>query len=102
MTAKEAHYDRDGLQQLLDDQLSPGAAADVTRHIDSCETCRCTLETMAAGDAWWQDARRFLNDSSTVDVLPRNAADGNTIPILFQRTGYGARRTGARFSRAAR
>ena len=49
MIASRCQLPHSRLRQLLDGQLTEPVAADVTRHLEDCETCRKQLEAMAAG-----------------------------------------------------
>jgi len=62
MIAPKCDCSRAKLQQLLADQLTETDVANVTRHVEDCDTCRRDLETLAAEPSWWQDARCFLSD----------------------------------------
>jgi serine/threonine-protein kinase len=46
------------LKLLLDDGLSAEQEADVVSHLDACERCQETIETLAAEKPWWKDLRR--------------------------------------------
>ena len=40
------------------------AASLVTKHLESCNTCRDTLSFLAGGPQWWSEAESFLSRSS--------------------------------------
>lgn len=50
----------DRLRSLLDGDLPEQAEADVTSHVELCETCRRQLETLAADEPWWHETRELL------------------------------------------
>jgi serine/threonine-protein kinase len=60
MVAHQIGCDVGQLKLLLDDRLPDGAAEHIRQHLESCDTCRHTLETLAAPDTWWQEASRYL------------------------------------------
>ncbi len=52
--------DPDGLRRLLDESAAEPQLGELVRHLDECEPCRLSLERLAAGGQWWEDARRFV------------------------------------------
>lgn len=61
MLARMSTCDRERLRGLLDGNLLERAEADVALHVESCESCRHQLETLAAGEPWWQETRELLS-----------------------------------------
>jgi serine/threonine-protein kinase len=70
------------LRELLDGQLEESAAADLTRHLDQCESCREQLETLAAEPSWWQEARQSLSGGDPTPALPTAGVSGTAAEPL--------------------
>ncbi len=60
MVVRVSDCNSDRLKQLLDEQLSDVEQVAVTEHLEDCDTCRSTLETLAAGHEWWDEASSLL------------------------------------------
>ncbi len=60
MLARTTQCDHDRLRSLLDGDLSERAEAEVASHVESCETCRQKLQTLAADESWWGETRELL------------------------------------------
>ncbi|MHC4179958.1 MAG: protein kinase domain-containing protein [Planctomycetota bacterium] len=72
MAAHLSHYDPDHLGLFLDEQLSDEAETELDRHLETCQTCRRKLESMAAEPSWWSEAREHLGSQPPTDVHPAN------------------------------
>lgn len=48
------------LKRLLEDGLTEAEQVALDAHLERCADCRARLERLAAGDAWWDDARRLM------------------------------------------
>ncbi|TWU65372.1 serine/threonine-protein kinase [Crateriforma conspicua] len=69
------------LTGLLDQTLESDQESAVTRHLESCPTCRERLQSMAADDAFFDQAKTFLSDQDVKTTLhpwqnERSGADG--------------------------
>ena len=62
MAIQSPHCKPKHLKRLLAGSLAEQRARDVADHLDQCDTCRSQLETLAAEDTWWAEARQFLAD----------------------------------------
>ena len=51
------------LQELLDEQLSDRDQAAVVKHLEDCDACRSALESLAAGQEWWDEASSLLGSA---------------------------------------
>ena len=60
MVVRVSDCNSDRLKQLLDEQLSDVEQVAVAEHLEDCDTCRSTLETLAAGHEWWDEASSLL------------------------------------------
>ncbi len=49
--------DPDRLRLLLDDRLPDNEQEDLSRHLETCASCRDALERMAAETHWWSDVK---------------------------------------------
>lgn len=59
------------LKQLLNDTLPESERSDLSAHLDSCETCQKTLESMVAGKESWSGMARSLKaDEPATPVDP--------------------------------
>ncbi|MDX1927345.1 MAG: serine/threonine-protein kinase [Pirellulaceae bacterium] len=67
---KATHADKCPSVEQLADCLDPvaDAAAEVTIHLEKCETCRQTLSFLAGGPQWWEAAESFLSAESTSEL----------------------------------
>lgn len=65
MFARTTTCDHGRLRSLLDGNLPERAEADVALHVESCESCRHELESLAAEEPWWQETRELLSDESS-------------------------------------
>jgi eukaryotic-like serine/threonine-protein kinase len=86
MVAQTSQCDPRRLKQLLAGDLSDRVEQQVTQHVETCESCRCELETIAADNSWWQDARQFLSSTvlSSTEVsclIDDSPTSGNTINL---------------------
>ncbi len=48
------------LRLLLEDVLPERERVDLESHLESCESCRRTLEEFAGESGWWEDVRKFV------------------------------------------
>lgn len=55
------------LQELLDGNLPEEQQADLTAHLEQCETCQQSLESLVAGENSWQDLARNLGADQPPD-----------------------------------
>lgn len=70
------------LRRLLDGSLADDAATLVADHVESCHVCRTKLETLAADETWWDNAKLFLADESDeVVFLDNSPTTGDTIQL---------------------
>ncbi len=60
MIARTGDCDVGRLVAMLGDSLDQAQQAEVTRHLDQCESCRRQLEDLAADHSWWDDTREVL------------------------------------------
>jgi serine/threonine-protein kinase len=60
MSEPSSRCDPAALRRLLDGGVPEPLRAELIAHLDRCESCRVDLEGMAAGERWWEDARRFV------------------------------------------
>lgn len=82
MTTQTAHCKRKQLKRLLAGSLADELAVDVADHVEGCDTCRLQLETLAAEDTWWDDARQFLSDDEEGQVfIDDSPTSGDTIQL---------------------
>ena len=84
MIAPQCLRSQQHLSGLLTGELTETVAADMTEHLEQCEDCRRKLESLAAGNQWWQDARQYLSDDE-LDIRgdATQPPDGETInPIV--------------------
>ncbi len=81
MNHETLHYNRNDLQQLLDDSLPESTAREIADHVAECVECRLQFEALADHENWWpktRDSVRSILDnpaaytSSGDDVLHRN------------------------------
>lgn len=81
MVAQASSCNRRRLKQLLAGELSREAEQDIAKHVETCEVCRCEMETLAAETSWWQDARQFLSSTEVSCVIDDSPTTGNTIDL---------------------
>ncbi|MGH7134619.1 MAG: protein kinase domain-containing protein, partial [Pirellulales bacterium] len=62
------------IARLLSRELSGEEQTALEAHFECCSTCRQTLDEMAAGISWWQDARDFLSGTGPALVADRDSA----------------------------
>ena len=60
-----SHYDRDTLTRFLDDEA--GDAAEMSSHIESCEGCRSTLESLVSEGLTIELAGELLRSSGDIE-----------------------------------
>ncbi len=61
MVAESNTCDRNRLKLLLSDGLLPSQIDETQRHLETCETCRSELESLAADANIWSEMSRYLN-----------------------------------------
>jgi eukaryotic-like serine/threonine-protein kinase len=61
MDVLPARCDRQTVERFLADQLSAEQSAAFEDHLETCSSCRQTLDSFAAEGNWWQEARAHLN-----------------------------------------
>ena len=82
MAIESPHCKPKHLQRLLAGSLADQLASDVTDHLDECDTCRLQLETLAAEDTWWEEAKQFLADDGDERVfIDDSPTTGDTIQL---------------------
>jgi serine/threonine-protein kinase len=59
MVAHSSGCDQSRLRSFLDDELSDREHARLSDHLETCATCRGSLEQLAAGSRLWADLRRL-------------------------------------------
>src|SRR3954464_11983472 len=59
MATPSACGNRQLVEALLEDRLSPEHAAQLAAHLEGCEACREEFDRLAAGSRWWSDLRQF-------------------------------------------
>jgi WD40 repeat protein/serine/threonine protein kinase len=52
------------VETFLWDDLTEAERIALEEHLEACESCRARLESHAASESWWFDARRFLEPES--------------------------------------
>ncbi len=67
MLARTTQCDHDRLRSLLDGDLPERAEAEVMSHVESCETCRRQMQTLAADESWWHETRELLSDVGWIE-----------------------------------
>jgi serine/threonine-protein kinase len=67
MVSRVSRCDSSRLRSLLSDELTEPERENVIRHLDHCESCRRTLEELAAGSRLWSDLRDLRNPVPTRD-----------------------------------
>ena len=75
MPTQVSFCDHSKLQQLLAGQLSADEQSVVESHLDDCRSCCDALESLAAGESWWQDASDLLQ--------PDGRGDGASSSVLI-------------------
>ena len=70
MVARPFSCDRSRLRLLLEDRLDESDQAELSRHLESCASCREGLEDLAAESRWWGDARLLADE-----VAPTGSPD---------------------------
>jgi serine/threonine protein kinase len=71
MTAEFHCGDATLLSDLLDDRLPSDRQAELTAHLEACETCRGVFDELAAGSRWWGDLRRYVRPDPPTGEFPR-------------------------------
>lgn len=61
--------DRLPLELLLADSAGP-AERELTSHVEQCPTCQSRLESLAADESWWNDARESLGSGDELNWKP--------------------------------
>jgi hypothetical protein len=61
MNVEHHACDPEFIGRLLSHELSAEEQAALEAHFERCSTCRETLDEMAAGSSWWQEAHDFLS-----------------------------------------
>lgn len=56
----EPHLSAQVLMALLENDIDMSLPTAATTHLDSCETCRKSLESLAGDPGWWDKARGYL------------------------------------------
>jgi hypothetical protein len=54
---------RERLQRLIDDDLQANEESVLLQHVEECPDCQQTLQSIAAGAEWWNEARHLLTPS---------------------------------------
>jgi serine/threonine-protein kinase len=67
MVSRPSPCDRNRLEQLLAGRLPDEEQADLSGHLERCESCRSALEGLAAGTRWWADVRRLSGPGGSDD-----------------------------------
>ena len=86
-----SHYDRDTLSRFLDDEVGDDAA-DMSSHIESCEGCRSTLESLVGEGLTMELAGDLLRgieqpcEGSDFDLLGRATVTTQTTHSNFSST----------------
>ncbi|HEY4760741.1 MAG TPA: protein kinase [Thermoguttaceae bacterium] len=93
MVPFDSQCDPHRLRQLLDGRLPQQAQDELARHLESCESCRGKLESLAAAANWWSDAQQFLNTKPNLDITKiieitdsassGKAGSGQRLPLGF-------------------
>ncbi|QDV65293.1 serine/threonine-protein kinase [Crateriforma conspicua] len=52
------------LSDLLDQTLAPDRESEITKHLETCQSCQIRLQSLAADDAVWIQTRRYLSDGA--------------------------------------
>ena len=85
MPPRPTDCDPERLRRLLDDRLDEADQSAMADHLASCESCRRTLDHMAAGTRWWREARAFLapDDAPTAALHPAEKPDPGPDAVDF-------------------
>jgi serine/threonine protein kinase len=77
--------DPEELRRLLKECVAEPRRAELLAHLDECEPCRLALEGLAAGDEWWEDARRFVGRHEETAACPDHvsAVEAHSAPVGF-------------------
>ena len=59
MVARPFHCDETRLRSLLDDEMPDLEQAELNDHLETCASCRRTLERLAAGSQLWAGLREL-------------------------------------------
>jgi hypothetical protein len=70
MVVRPIRCDQSRLRSLLDDDLPELEQAELSDHLDTCASCRRTLERLAAGSQLWSELRQLAPGP---DCVPRSA-----------------------------
>jgi len=74
MVARAFHCDESRLRSFLDEGLPEMEQAQLTDHLDTCASCRRTLERLAAGSRLWAELPQLApsaGETATVGILPQ-------------------------------
>lgn len=91
MSTDAPHCDEHQIAQFFDGTLSDREQGELTRHIETCSTCRHRMEISAASDEWWYEARDALSGLSNDFELSADAtsdanlnpAERSSVPLEF-------------------
>ncbi|HLJ10469.1 MAG TPA: serine/threonine-protein kinase [Planctomycetaceae bacterium] len=85
MVARFNTCDKRRLRDVLARAASDDAESELALHLETCESCRRDLESLAGSDGWWSDVRSFLSSAEWASGDPSADADGagsvGAIPI---------------------
>ncbi len=62
-------YEDEDWQALLDADADDFHAVEMTKHLESCSSCRSRLESVAANKAWWSETSFVLATASTLNDI---------------------------------
>jgi serine/threonine-protein kinase len=79
MVVRAFHCDESRLRSLLDDDLPELEQAELNDHLDTCTSCRRTLERLAAGSRLWAELRELAPGPGP---LPRPSAPAGATELF--------------------
>ena len=79
MVANSSGCDPARIKLLLEDRLPSDGQTELEHHLETCVECRQQLESQAAGEAWWHEARQFLQPAAESDS-PAAASSADHVP----------------------
>ena len=78
------HYDREICRQFLNDELAPPDERDVKTHVEKCEDCQKTLESVSQDQVSWDAIPRLL----TPDAMPAPNSPLKAHPNFLTESDY--------------
>jgi eukaryotic-like serine/threonine-protein kinase len=75
MVARSFHCDETRLRSLLEDDVPELEQTELTDHLETCTSCRQTLERLAAGTPLWAELRELASASKPTFNAPPSATE---------------------------